>query len=400
MIKDIIRMSFQNLKMNKIRTFLTTLGIIIGIASIIALITIGQGVTSSVIEQLSGLGGNRVTVSITDTKAIPGFTDSNLREFTALENVEGISPSLRSYKPVTLVPGETNSLYNYVYTSSASVMGVNNYYFSLFKAGRAINDDDVAFSTHVCVLGETVWKNLYGNYDPIGETIRIQNMDFVIVGILNNLVGLETRGNYSVIVPYTVAMTDLQMGLITTFDAIVSDTESMNITVSQMSDLCADIVGSTQGYSVTNQQEVEPAGSNGYRRNDNRPYTRYARGYRRDSAIGRRYRNNEYDARLGIGTHHGDRAEEGARRQTLRDTDAIPRRSRHHKHTRRNSGGGARYFHSVRSLFAHRVQIHFPDDYGIACGGLFGGGGTYFRNIAGAEGKQTQPDRRLARAIK
>ena len=58
------------------------------------------------------------------------------------------------------------------------------------------------------------------------------------------------------IVPYTVAMTDLQMGLITTFDAIVSDTESMNITVSQMSDLCADIVGSTQGYSVTNQQEV------------------------------------------------------------------------------------------------------------------------------------------------
>lgn len=261
MIKDIIRMSFQNLKMNKIRTFLTTLGIIIGIASIIALITIGQGVTSSVIEQLSGLGGNRVTVSITDTKAIPGFTDSNLKEFTALDNVEGISPSLRSYKPVTLVPGETNSLYNYVYTSSASVMGVNNYYFSLFaggnmKAGRAINDDDVAFSTHVCVLGETVWKNLYGNYNPIGETIRIQNMDFVIIGILNNLVGLETRGNYSVIVPYTVAMTDLQMGLITTFDAIVSDTESMNITVSQMSDLCADIVGSTQGYSVTNQQEV------------------------------------------------------------------------------------------------------------------------------------------------
>ena len=217
--------------------------------------------TSSVIEQLSGLGGNRVTVSITDTKAIPGFTDSNLKEFTALDNVEGISPSLRSYKPVTLVPGETNSLYNYVYTSSASVMGVNNYYFSLFaggnmKAGRAINDDDVAFSTHVCVLGESVWKSLYGNYNPIGETIRIQNMDFVIVGILNNLVGLETRGNYSVIVPYTVAMTDLQMGLITTFDAIVSDTESMNITVSQMSDICADIVGSTQGYSVTNQQEV------------------------------------------------------------------------------------------------------------------------------------------------
>ena len=140
-------------------------------------------------------------------------------------------------------------------------MGVNNYYFELvandtIKAGRSITDADIKNATHVCVLGHGIWKNLYGNYNPIGETIKIYNMDFTIVGIMNELVGLDTAGNYSLIVPYTTAMRDLQMGLVKTFDAVVSDSSDMGIVVSQMDDRCAEIVGSTKGYGVFNQQEV------------------------------------------------------------------------------------------------------------------------------------------------
>ena len=261
MLKDIVVMSFKNLGMNKMRTFLTTLGIIIGIASIIALITIGQGVTSSVIQQLSGLGGNRVTVSLTDTRVIPGFTEEDMSRFEELDNVEGVSPSLSANKTLTLIPDETHSLYDRVYNSATRVIGIDNYYFDLsasemLMAGREIYDYDVDNGSHVCVLGYEVWKNLYGNYDPIGETIKIQSMDFTIVGILNRLVGLETTGNYSVLVPYTVAMRELQMGLVRTFDVVVSNADSISIAVSQMNDLCADIVGSTRGYRVSNQQEV------------------------------------------------------------------------------------------------------------------------------------------------
>ena len=95
MFKDIIKMSFKNLLMNKMRTFLTTLGIIIGITSIIALITIGQGVTSSVIEQLSGLGGNRITVEITNTNVRKGFTDAEMESFLEIEGIDGVSPTVR-----------------------------------------------------------------------------------------------------------------------------------------------------------------------------------------------------------------------------------------------------------------------------------------------------------------
>ncbi|MBO7156629.1 MAG: ABC transporter permease [Clostridia bacterium] len=261
MFRDIIKMSFKNLAMNKMRTFLTTLGIVIGITSIIALITIGQGVTSSVIDQLSGLGGNRVTVEITNTNVRKGFTDAEMESFLEIQGVDGVSPTVRKNMVYTLVPGETNSNYNVVYTSTTRVMGVNNYYFELvandvIKAGRAINDDDIDNATHVVVLGHSLWKRLYGNYNPIGETMKIFNMDFVIVGIMSELVGLDTAGNGSLIVPYTTAMRDLQIGLVKTFDAVVSSNDDMDIVVSQIDDKCAEIIGSTSGYSVVNQQEV------------------------------------------------------------------------------------------------------------------------------------------------
>ncbi len=261
MFRDIIKMSFKNLVMNKMRTFLTTLGIIIGITSIIALITIGQGVTTSVIDQLSGLGGNRVTVEITNTKVKLGFTDAEMESFLEIDGVDGVSPTVRKNLVYTLVPGETNSNYNYVYNSMTRVMGVNNYYFELvatesIKTGRAVTEDDIDSATHVCILGHSIWKSLYGNYNPVGETIKISNMDFVIVGIMNELVGLDTAGNYSLIVPYTTAMRDLQMGLVKTFDAVLDDSVESQIVVSQLEDRCAEIVGSTSGYSVVNQQEV------------------------------------------------------------------------------------------------------------------------------------------------
>ncbi len=261
MFRDTIRMSFKNLFSNKMRTFLTTLGIIIGIMSIIALITIGQGVTGSVIEQLSGLGGNRISVSLKNTQVKYGFTDAELQRFTEIDGVEGISPTLNQTMTYTLVPGATNSNYNYVYTSATRVMGVNNYYFSVsasdsIKAGRAITDTDVEFATHVCVIGNKLWKQLYGNYDPIGEVVKINSMDFTVIGIMDELVGLETAGNYSFVVPYTTAMVDLKMGLVRNFDAVIAEDADMSLAVSQISDMCADIVGSDKSCSVSNKQEV------------------------------------------------------------------------------------------------------------------------------------------------
>lgn len=93
-IRQSIQMSLQNIKSNKMRTFLTTLGIIIGVTAVIALITIVDGVIGSVMGQFSSLGAGTLSVSITGSSLKKGLTESDLDSLEQLENVSGISPSV------------------------------------------------------------------------------------------------------------------------------------------------------------------------------------------------------------------------------------------------------------------------------------------------------------------
>ena len=259
-----IRMSFSNLRANAMRTFLTMLGVIIGITSILALLTIGQGVTDSVIDQLSGLGGNRATVTIHNTTVKPGFTDEELEHFARLEGVEGVAPQLSSYHILTLMPELTNSKYDGVYTISRRVMGVNDFYFSTYTKnagmmyGRSISTDDVTYRTNVCVLGYDLWQRLYGNYSPVGEIIKINNTDCTIIGVMNELVGIDVTGNSSNIVPYTTAVQTFSMGLPDSFDVVISTSSNSDEVIARVENLCATLLNSAgdNGYSVVNQEEI------------------------------------------------------------------------------------------------------------------------------------------------
>lgn len=264
LIFSTIRMSFANLRANAVRTFLTMLGVIIGISSILALLTIGQGVTDSVIDQLAGLGGNRATVAITDRTVKPGFTQGELSRFAALEGVEGVSPSLSSNRVLTLTPELTSSKYDGVYTISRRVMGVTDFYFSTYTKnagmlyGRSISSDDVTHRTNVCVLGYDLWQRLYGNYSPVGEVIKINNTECVIVGVMNQLVGIDVSGNSSVLVPYTTAAQTFSMGLPSQFDVVISSSYDTEEVIGRVRDLCATLLNSPrgEGYSIVNQEEV------------------------------------------------------------------------------------------------------------------------------------------------
>ena len=93
-IKQSIKMSLQNIRSNKMRTFLTTLGIIIGVAAVIAMITIVNGVIDSVMGQFSSLGAGTLSVSITGSALKSGLTENDLQNIAELDNVAGISPSV------------------------------------------------------------------------------------------------------------------------------------------------------------------------------------------------------------------------------------------------------------------------------------------------------------------
>ena len=262
---NIIGMSFKNLHSNAMRTFLTMLGVIIGISSIIALLTIGQGVTDSVLSQLSGLGGNRLSVSITDNTVKKGFTERELERFAALEGVDGVAPTLSATRTLTLSPEQTKSKYDGVYTIARRVMGVNDYYFSTYTRdvgmlyGRSLSADDVTYRTNVCVLGYDLWQRLYGNYSPIGEVIKVNNTDCTVVGVMNKLVGIDTTGNSSLIVPYTTAVETFTMGLPLGFDLVVSGSADIGDVTVRVTDLCTVLLNSQsniKSFAVYNQEEI------------------------------------------------------------------------------------------------------------------------------------------------
>ena len=259
-----IRMSFANLRANAMRTFLTMLGVIIGISSIIALLTIGQGVTDSVVDQLAGLGGNRATVTIRDTTVKKGFTESELERFAAIEGVDGVAPTLSGHRTLTLMPGLTKSKFDGVHTTSRRVMGVNDYYFSSFTKnagmylGREISVHDVRDRTNVCVLGYELWQTLYGNYSPVGEVIKINNTECTVIGVMNKLVGIDVSGNNAVIVPYTTAIETFKMGLPSSIDVMIASAGETEEVIGRVSELCARLLNSTEGhgYVIVNQKEL------------------------------------------------------------------------------------------------------------------------------------------------
>ncbi len=259
-----IRMSLANLRANAMRTFLTMLGVVIGITSILALLTIGQGVTNSVIEQLAGLGGSRATVEIENDTLKKGFTEEELERFAALEGVDGVAPRLVSYRAITLLPENTNSNYGDPYTAGKAVIGVNDFYFSTYtknvgmKGGRSISVDDVRYRANVCVLGYELWRDLYGNYLPIGETLMVNNTACTIIGVMNQLVGVDVSGNSAVIVPYTTAMYTFSMGLPDSFDVEINADYDVGEVIARVRELCATLLNSPKGeaFRVVNQQAI------------------------------------------------------------------------------------------------------------------------------------------------
>lgn len=187
-----IRVSLQSLVGNKLRSILTMLGIIIGVSSVIILVSIGQGATSSVTDQIQGLGSNLLTVQpgqATSGGVSMGAGSSNtlkLSDVTAIRNsassVKAVAPSVS--KSVQVVYQNRNT--------STQITGTTPEYVQVrasnTQIGRFFTESELNSSAKVAVLGPSVVQNLFGFADvnPVGETIRINNIPFQIVGVMES----------------------------------------------------------------------------------------------------------------------------------------------------------------------------------------------------------------------
>lgn len=188
-LANLIRIALKALQRNKLRAFLTMLGIIIGVGSVIAMVAIGQGSKQSIHDQLSNMGTNMITVqpasNINGGVRIAGssFQTLTAKDITALKasvkNISELSPAVSSKGQAI------NGALNWPTTMS----GVSPEYLDIrklsLKDGIAFTENDVRTSAKVCLIGQTVIDNLFpGGENPIGKIIRFGNIPFQIIGVL------------------------------------------------------------------------------------------------------------------------------------------------------------------------------------------------------------------------
>ena len=211
MYKESFLMAWASLIANKMRSILTMLGIIIGVAAVIALVSIGNGVKQDIQNSISSLGSNLLMV-MPGAPRTPGVRPSagsmkslKVSDYEAISKLDGV----KAASPMT------NGSYVVIYQNknwTTSVSGVSYNYLDVnnwsMKSGRFLSEKNVQNRERVAVVGKTVVKNLFGDEDPVGAEIRVKNIPFRIIGVLNSK-GSGAMGNDQddmVVIPYTTAM--------------------------------------------------------------------------------------------------------------------------------------------------------------------------------------------------
>ncbi len=185
MIWNAFLLALRELRRNKMRSFLTMLGIIIGVAAVITLVTLGGGATKQVTEQIAGLGSNMLMVN--PGKHMGPGQSSGAAPFK-LADAEALERDIASLVAVAPTASSSATAINANENWSTSVTGSSEAYFAVnnraVKAGRIFSAGEVRAGTAVCVIGETVRAKLFGGGDPIGARIRLNKLSCQVIGLL------------------------------------------------------------------------------------------------------------------------------------------------------------------------------------------------------------------------
>jgi len=269
-IRATLIMAFRALRRNKLRTALTMLGIIIGVAAVIAMVAIGNGATSQVENQIAALGQNVVLIfagSFTAGGVRAGWGNAGTLKVGDADAIKREIPAAVAVSPEVRtnvqIGAENQNWFTNVLGESPDYFGIRNWQFA---EGTSFSDRDVRGGTKVAVIGQTIVRQLFGEDDALGDVLRVKGVPFQIVGVLAGK-GLSVMGQDQddvVVVPYTSAMKRL-MGVNSLRSINVeADTSDDIVPVqNQITDLLRQrhkIVGANgDDFTIHNQQEFTDA---------------------------------------------------------------------------------------------------------------------------------------------
>ncbi len=246
-----IKMALRSIQGNKLRSFLTMLGIIIGVSSVIVLISIGQGSSEQVTNQINQLGTNLLTVNVMNTDSVK-LTIDDAEKFRDIPGVKEIAP---------VVSGRVH-VKNGTTSAQVSLIGTTASYQTVrdvqVHQGRFLSDIDVEYRQKIVVLGSDTAQTLFGLENPIGQYVQIEGTSFKVVGVLASKGGsLGQSGDDVIIMPLSTAQRLVKNTSIQTIYIQGKAAEQVNFVMTQVERTLARMFPNNQdSYSVFNQQDL------------------------------------------------------------------------------------------------------------------------------------------------
>jgi len=240
-----LRLAVRSTLANKMRSFLTMLGIIIGVMSVIVLVSIAQSTTSSITSAIASMGSDLLTVTVTDEDVTLGVDD--FMEIEQYDAIAGVAPYLT-------VSSTARSGSNY---TSVSAIGVTGDYMEIagrdMESGRSIVDSDLDWRTYTAVIGTEVAGELFESYDVLGKTFTMSGHTFTIVGLLSET-GSDTDSQ--ILIPLTTAQRFADSTAITTAYVKASSTNTVDIAQAQTEYQMLLLTRDEDSYDVYNMSEL------------------------------------------------------------------------------------------------------------------------------------------------
>ncbi len=256
-INNVLDYAIKNIKSNKLRSFLTMLGLVVGISSVILLVGIGNGASNNVKSEVSSLGTNVLTIRVNDNDY--GFKYNELNEFLELDNIENVTP-LKSISVTASKNSQTSS--------NTSVVATDYNYLDIMNlklnTGRNISIIDIENKNKICIIGSTTKETYFNMSNPINQTIKLNGDEYTIVGVLEESgesMGMST--DETIIVPFSTLNYLDTSSQINNLYVTVKDENKIDNTINIMENYIREKLNISSDYfTVTSQSSTLDAMEN------------------------------------------------------------------------------------------------------------------------------------------
>ena len=250
-IMQALKMGISGVLSNKMRSILTMLGIIIGVAAVIVLVSLATGTTQAITDRISSMGTNLLTVNIRGRGNISNLTEEELNRWREHDGVKYLAPVMNASLEVK---AGTTSV-------TASLIGSNDDYLLMnslkLAYGRSLADLDLDARTQVAVIGSEIAETLYEGEDPLGKTIKLRGNNFKVIGVMESAGSSMFGSNDTrVFIPFTTAQRLEQQGRINQVNIGVATPEQVADVKAYLEEELLNKYGSTDYFNIFDQTQL------------------------------------------------------------------------------------------------------------------------------------------------